>query len=163
MWLWWVLGISVPLMIIVGLVTTVAEGKKSEAAGVGSAVRDGQFEFTVTKVEQGTTSIGDGFWETTAKGEFVLVTVKVTNTGNEKRKYFSGDQKMIDDKGRKFDANTAADEALPHNSGGFAGEDLNPGFSMERVIAFDVPRGTVPVALEAHDSRFSHGTRVALK
>jgi hypothetical protein len=161
-WLWVLLATLGVIAIGILAVGGIAESKPKMAAA-GAGVRDGQFEFTVTKVEQGATTLGEGFWKTDAQGEFVLITVKVTNTGTENRKYFSGDQKMIDDKGRKFDADTSGDEAIPNNSRGFAGEDLNPGFSVERVIVFDVPHGTVPSALEAHDSSLSHGTRVALK
>ncbi|NEW43544.1 DUF4352 domain-containing protein [Nocardia cyriacigeorgica] len=39
--------------------------------------------------------------------------------------------------------------------------DLNPGFTISVEIVFDVPPGTVPAAIEFHDSMFSGGVKVA--
>lgn len=152
------------VLALVGIAgTTTTSPNVGTVKSAGTAVRDGQFEFVVTKIEQGATKLGDGIWKETAQGEFVLVHIKVTNTGKEQRSYYSGSQVLIDDKGREFKPNTGADQALPNNVSGFAGDDLNPGFSLDRILAFDVPKGTVPAAMEFHDSTLSGGVKVAVK
>lgn len=55
----------------------------SAIAPAGPAVRDGHFEFVVTKFEQGTTHLGDRFWNADVKGEFVLVYISVSNIGKK--------------------------------------------------------------------------------
>lgn len=130
------------------------------APPVGSAVRDGQFEFLVTKVEQGAETVGEGFWSEQAKGEFVLIYVDITNIGKEPRRYSSSNQQLFDDRGREFSSSFSADIAL--NDYG-SSEELNPGHQISVVLAFDVPAGTVPAAVEFHDSMFSGGAKVALR
>ncbi len=132
----------------------------SKYAPVGSAVRDGKFEFVVTGVDAPVTTIGaDSFWEATARGEFIVVHVNVTNVGNEARGFFGVNQKLIDDKGREFESNWGAGQALNDDIDG----TLNPGLTVSAAIAFDVPPGTVPAAAELHDSMFSGGAKVALR
>lgn len=125
-------------------------------------MRDGQFEFTVTKVEQGSTEVGSGWSQKTAQGEFVIITVKVTNTGKAQRTFWNDEQVLIDDQDRRFTATPGAHRLFPNN-GDSLGDDLNPGFAIERIILFDVPAGTPSVTLELHDSPFSGGVKVALR
>jgi hypothetical protein len=40
--------------------------------------------------------------------------------------------------------------------------DLNPGFSATITVPFDVPVGTVPDAIELHNSAFSGGVKASL-
>ncbi|MFI6866305.1 DUF4352 domain-containing protein [Nocardia sp. NPDC050406] len=133
---------------------------KDEVAAVGSAVRDGKFEFVVTRIEQGATSVGDGFWQADAKGVFVLVYVDVTNTGDRPQTYFGDNQRLIDDQEREFASNFDANAAL--NNYGFH-DELNPGHKISVVLAFDLPVGTVPASIEFHDSMFSRGVKVAVQ
>ncbi|WP_282783043.1 MULTISPECIES: DUF4352 domain-containing protein [unclassified Nocardia] len=139
---------------------TPAAPPENDVAPAGSAVRDGQFEFVITNVEQGTTRVGGRFWGEEAKGEFVLVSVDISNVGKRAQTYFGSDQVLIDDQNREFEASFSANSAL--NDYG-SHEDLNPGHKVSVVIAFDVPVGVVPVAIEFHDSMFSGGARVALR
>ncbi|MFE5477250.1 DUF4352 domain-containing protein [Nocardia sp. NPDC056541] len=41
--------------------------------------------------------------------------------------------------------------------------DINPGNSIQVVVVFDVPAGTVPTTLELRDSAFSGCAEVALR
>ncbi|SUD48863.1 Telomeric repeat-binding factor 2 [Nocardia otitidiscaviarum] len=139
---------------------TPAAPPKNDVAPAGSAVRDGQFEFVITNVEQGTTRVGGGFWGEEAKGEFVLVSVDISNVGKRAQTYFGSNQVLIDDQNREFEASFSANAAL--NDYG-SHEDLNPGHKVSVVIAFDVPVGVVPVAIEFHGSMFSGGAKVAVR
>ncbi|MBF6180389.1 DUF4352 domain-containing protein [Nocardia otitidiscaviarum] len=123
---------------------------------VGSAVRDGQFEFVVTNVEQSATKVGEGSWSEEAKGESILVSVDITNVGKRAQTYFDDNQVLIDDQDREFEASFSANAAL--NEYGIH-EDLNPGHKVSVVVAFDVPVGAAPVTIEFHDSVFSREPR----
>ncbi|WP_153806545.1 DUF4352 domain-containing protein [Nocardia sp. SYP-A9097] len=137
-----------------------AEKPKSDIAPAGTAVRDGQFEFLVTKVDQGATHVGDGFWSEDAKGEFVLVHVSVSNIGKRPQTYFASNLRLFDDQDRRFEASFEADAAL---NNGPTSEELNPGQQISAVIAFDVPKGLAPVQIQFCDSMFSRGAKVALR
>lgn len=40
--------------------------------------------------------------------------------------------------------------------------DMKPGFKITMKVPFDVPTGTLPAAIELHDSVFTDGARVRL-
>lgn len=130
------------------------------AAPAGSPVRDGKFEFQVLDmVQQETVSdpTGNPFMTTEAQGVFYVLTLSVTNIGNEARGYYGSNQKLIDTSNREYTADSAADMYMNEHIG-----DINPGNSIQVKVAFDVPPGTVPSMLEVHDSMFSGGAKVSL-
>ena len=137
-----------------------AEEKRNTAATVGSEVRDGKFSFLVTGVEEPVTVIGTNeILKEQAQGEFIQMHVDVTNVGSQAQHYFGSNQKLIDDQGREFANNTGAEI----NVNDHLTAEINPGNKVSITLVFDVPRGTVPAAVEFHDSAFSGGVRVALK
>nr|WP_284291292.1 DUF4352 domain-containing protein [Luteimicrobium album] len=75
---------------------------------MGDAVRDGKFEFTVTKVEKGVAKVGDEYLNEKAQGQFVLVHMTVKNIGKEAQTFYDGNQTLRDTDGRKFDADSEA-------------------------------------------------------
>lgn len=136
-----------------------AEG--NDTAPAGSPVRDGKFEFVVTKIEPGLKTVGTNpYLQKQAQGQYVLVHTTVTNIGNVPRSYYGGNQTLIDDQGREFTNDTMAEVNV--NDSSVIGADINPGNKLSVVIAFDVPAGAVPAAIEFHDSAFSGGAKVAL-
>ncbi|MFF2550274.1 DUF4352 domain-containing protein [Nocardia sp. NPDC058058] len=129
-------------------------------AAAGSEVRDGKFAFIVTAVDPAVATLGDNeILRKTAQGEYVVVHVDITNTGDKAQSYFGDNQKLIDDQGKQYSNDTAAELAV--NTSLTA--EINPGNKLSVSIPFDVPKGTVPAAIELHDSAFSGGARVALK
>ncbi|MGW1742049.1 DUF4352 domain-containing protein [Nocardia sp. NPDC001965] len=134
----------------------------SDIAPAGSPVRDGKFEFQVTKVEQGQEAVSwSSLVQREAQGQFVLVQVTVTNIANQAQYYFGQNQKLIDQQGREFENDTLA-EAYVNEPGGHTGE-INPGNKIDVVLVFDVAKDAVPTTIEFHDSAFSGGAQVALK
>ncbi|BBX47744.1 DUF4352 domain-containing protein [Mycobacterium cookii] len=115
-----------------------------------SAARDGQFEFRVLGVDRAKSFGGE-----TAKGEFVVVTLHVENTGSDARSFYGGNQKLVDTAGRQYAADGPA--MFGETSG-----DINPGFSIETHMAYDVVPGTAVQGLICHDSMFSGGARLAV-
>ncbi|MBP2190311.1 DUF4352 domain-containing protein [Nocardia goodfellowii] len=133
---------------------------QSSTAPVGSEVRDGQFAFVVTAVDPPVPTVGAGeFWEKNAQGEYLLVHVTIRNIGNEARNFSGVNQILLDEQGREYTNDTMAELNLNKD----LSADINPGNQVDAIIAFDVPKGSVPTAIEFHDSSFSGGARVALK
>lgn len=130
-----------------------AAAKGDQPAPAGSSVRDGKFEFTVLGVERGATSIDDAFGPEKAKGEFFTVKLRVMNVGDDARNFSATNQKLIIN-GNKYEATSFMDEGWM--------EDINPGLGIETKATFDIPPGTVPTAIECHDSAFSGGALLAL-
>ncbi|MFD7846595.1 DUF4352 domain-containing protein [Nocardia sp. NPDC059764] len=136
------------------------EEKRTTAEPVGTTVRDGKFSFAVTRVDPPITTVGTSeILKRDAQGEFVLVYVDITNVGNQKQSFFGDNQKLIDEHGKEFSNDSGA--ALNVNKDLLS--EINPGNKLSAVLVFDVPKGTVPAAIEFHDSILSGGARVAVK
>lgn len=129
------------------------------AAAVGTPVRDGKFEFTVTSVEAGVARIGGDFG-VDAQGQFLLVNVTVTNIGDEAQYFDGSSQKLTDTAGRTHSSDGSAAIYL-EDSNSFLNQ-INPGNSVEGVIVYDVPADAVPASIELHDSAWSGGVVVTL-
>jgi len=107
-WPWILLG----LIVIIGIVVVTSGNKGSGSntastpssavassapagAGIGTAVRDGKFEFVVQDVGAGVPTVGTDVIGAKAQGKFVLVTVKITNIGEEPQTFFSSNAKAF--------------------------------------------------------------------
>jgi hypothetical protein len=149
-----------------GTGTGNSQAAQGAVPGIGDKVRDGKFEFVVTKVSH-RKSVGDtdfGLGET-AQGTFTVISLRVTNIGSESQTLDDSSQYLFDSTGRKFSADGAADIDL----GGANGQgstwlnDINPGNTVHGKIAFDMPAGDKAIKIELHDSVFSDGVTVRLK
>lgn len=129
--------------------------------GIGVPVRDGKFEFTVEGVQQGVASLGDEFLGTTAQGAFTLVTLKVTNIGDEPQTFLDSNVKGIDSQGREVASDSSAGIYANSEAQGFINE-INPGNSVTAVVVFDLPAGESLTKLEVQDSAFSGGATINL-
>jgi hypothetical protein len=130
------------------------------APGIGTAVRDGKFEFTVTSVETGVATVGDEYLNQQAQGQYVLVHMTVTNIGGEAQMFDGSSQKLTDTAGREHSADTSA--AIYLGDANSFLTDINPGNSVEGTVVFDVPADALPATIELHDSMFSGGVQVTL-
>lgn len=128
--------------------------------GIGAPVRDGKFEFTVLKVKPGVASIGNQYLNKKAQGQYVLVTIKVTNIGDKAQMFAGTNQKLYDAQGRKFDADDSAAMYLGDTNSFL--NDINPGNGVTGIVAYDVPKGVNLAKIELHDSMFSGGVEVTL-
>lgn len=136
--------------------TNPAGSRAAQAAGIGTPVRDGKFEFVVTSVDRSKTAgnPSNEFEQSTAQGEYINAHLSVKNIGNEAQSYFANNQKLIVG-GKKFDPASI----LGINGDG---DSINPGLGITTVVSFDVPPGTAPDSIELHDSAFSGGATVKL-
>jgi len=138
-----------------------AEEPGSDLAGLNTPVRDGKFEFTVTKVKCGVESVGpEGFGET-AQGQFCLISVTVKNIGDEAQTLFDSNQVVFDKDEKKYEADTAAALYANKDSSVFI-EEINPGNEISGILVFDMPKNVKPAVIELHDSAFSGGVQVSL-
>lgn len=128
--------------------------------GVGDAVRDGKFEFTVTKVETGVESVGDEFLSQEAQGQYVLVHMTVENIGDEAQMFDGSNQELTDTEGRTHQSDGSA--AIYLGDANSFLTDINPGNSVEGTVVFDIPADATPASLALHDSFLSGGVDVAL-
>lgn len=130
-------------------------------AQLNEEVRDGTFAFTVTDVDI-TKTIGEGTNQKTSQGTYVVVSVNVKNVGDTAQSFDGGNQKLLDIAGREYAVDGGADYDLNKDVAAGLGADIAPGDQIAVKIAFDLPPGSHPSALELHDSKFSSGTTVQL-
>jgi Domain of unknown function (DUF4352)/Protein of unknown function (DUF2510) len=127
-----------------------------EPASLNSAVSDGKMTFVVSDVSPATHWVGNP----QPRGQWVIATMTVTNTGNEPQSFFAQNQKLTDTNGREYAADTMAAYAM--NQDDAMTIDVNPGFCINVKVPFDVPPGTQLDKIELHDSAFSGGATVKL-
>jgi hypothetical protein len=135
-------------------------------AKIGTPVRDGKFQFTITSVSHAK-SVGDtadGFGDT-AQGKYTILHVTVTNISSQPQTLFDSNQYVYDANGRKYDVSMSADMDLNSVSGSDSVfvNDINPGNTVRGELAFDMPAGLKAVKAELHDSAFSGGVTVNLR
>ncbi|MFC8047788.1 DUF4352 domain-containing protein [Nocardia sp. NPDC057353] len=146
-------SLATPLAIIGGIlllwggIFTVARIATDPEPLPSAEVRDAALAFQVTEVEPPVKSLGPAV----AAGEYRVLTVVVRNPGAEPRSCGGCDQRLVDDRGREYPAAAIPNSAVP------------PGAAVTVKVAFDVPVGTVPAALEVHGSQSSAGAKVALR
>lgn len=140
--------------------SSAASSAPSSAAGIGTPVRDGKFEFVVTEVTHAK-SVG-GEFGSTAQGQYTILRVSVKNIGNQSQTLADSAQYVYDATGRKYSADSTADVYLNGNANVLFSE-INPGNAVSGLIAFDMPTTTQAVKAELHDSLFSGGVTVNLK
>jgi Domain of unknown function (DUF4352) len=137
-----------------------------QVAKIGTPVRDGKFQFTITSVSHAK-SVGDtadGLGDT-AQGKYTILHVTVTNIGSQPQTLDDSSQYVYDASGRKYDASTSVDMDLNSASGSDSVffNDINPGNTVRGELAFDMPAGLKAVKAELHDSAFSGGVTVNLR
>lgn len=132
-------------------------------AGIGTSVRDGKFEFVVNSAPDcSKKTLGNQFVNTEAQGTFCLISVTVTNIGNEAQYMFADNQYAFNASNQKYSADSSA-AIYMDDSSKTLWEEINPGNKVTGYLVYDVPAGTELVSLELHDSAFSGGVKVSLK
>ncbi|MEU4342522.1 protein kinase [Nocardia sp. NPDC023852] len=127
-------------------------------ASVDTPVRDGKFEFVVTKVDADVTRVG---LQTTA-GSFLIVTLAVRNISDEVKWFLPLGQRLFDAQGTPFEHNATA--TMWQNTQQRLGYsfELRPGQSATTQLVFDLPPQVSPDRLELHDFVLSNGVQVHL-
>ena len=139
-----------------------AAAKPKTQAGIGDPVRDGKFEFTVTRFDCSKKTIGSAYLKKKAQGKFCVVTLNVKNIGDEAQMFAGGNQKAYDAAGAEYENDSTAEIYANENAETFL-NDINPGNRVTGKVVFDVPASAVLTTLELHDSFWSGGVKVSLK
>ena len=130
-------------------------------AGLGDPVRDGKFEFVVSRVDCRKSTVSSRLLTTTAKGKFCVVSLSVRNVGDQSRIFSGPAQKAYDAAGAEFGNDALADFYANDNSQTFL-KRIVPGDQVTGKVVFDVPRSTRLAVVELHDSFLSDGVRITL-
>ncbi|GAA4601200.1 hypothetical protein BJY16_003802 [Actinoplanes octamycinicus] len=129
--------------------------------GLGAAVRDGRFEFVVTRVDCSHTTIGVEHLKRTAAGKYCVVSLSVRNVGDG-AKYFVGHaQKAYDAAGTEYGSDELAGVYANRGAEAFL-QKVEPGEKATGKLVFDVPKKVKLTSLRLHDSLLSGGVTVAL-
>jgi Domain of unknown function (DUF4352) len=120
-----------------------------------------RFEFTVTSVKCGATSVGSDLLGQKAQGEYCLVDVTVRNIGDAPQTFDGSSQKAFDAQGAEYSNDGVAEMYANEGNATFL-ENINPGNQVKGRLVFDVPKDTTLTELMLHDSPFSGGVRVNL-
>lgn len=134
---------------------TTNQPATDQGPGVGDKARDGKFEFVVRSVAKDK----DGRIENIkAQGAFWVVTLDVTNVGDDEGQYFGTNQKLTAG-GKTFEYD---DDQVYLGTGPWPlMKNINAGNSIKKVhILFDLPKNVKPEHVELHDSAFSDGVAV---
>ncbi len=139
-------------------VTATGESTASQPAPpppLAGAV-DGPLTFAVTSVDSGTTVTDpeNEFLTKDAQGEFIVVHLTVSNTSGDPAQFLGTSQKLKA-AGQVYSID---DQATFYVGGGFV--DIPPGGQVEVGLAYDVPPGTVPEAVELHADPTSPGVEL---
>jgi hypothetical protein len=137
--------------------TSGGKSTQTESPTASGQATDGGLTFAVTNVETApSVKYQDAPVVKTAQGEFLIVHMTVLNSGAEHTTFLGTLQKL------KAGGSTYSidDEATSYLDGAVA--DLNPGDTKDVAIAFDVPPGTTPDAIELHGDPISSGVDVPL-
>jgi hypothetical protein len=144
--------------------TSTEQGQPAtKVAKLNEAARDGKFEFTVSSVECGKSSVGTNEYLTKqAQGQFCLVNVNVKNIGTEAQTFDSSSQYLFDAAEAKYSADGSA-SIYANPSGSTFLNQINPGNSVSGVLVFDLPKDKTPVSAQLHDSPMSNGVQISLQ
>jgi Domain of unknown function (DUF4352) len=128
---------------------------------IGSAAEDGKFDFGVTGVKRpGKAMPGKNGTTLTAKGEFVVVMVNVTNIGTVGQSLDVRCQYLYNNKGTRYTPSPvilATKDALKFV------QTIEPGQTVKGTdMLFDVAPGTKLGFIELHDTPDTAGVEVAL-
>ncbi len=137
------------------------EGNPAASAKLNQPVRDGKFEFVVTKVECGKSRTGSSEFGQKAQGQFCFASLTVKNIADEPQTLFDSNQYAFNASGQKYKADGSAGMYIQDNE--VLWTEINPGNQVKGTVVFDIPKGQTLTKLELHDSAFSGGVEVSVK
>jgi len=142
--------------------TAAANPFPKPAPAAPGEIRDGTFAFQPNGVVL-TPTVGEGTEKKTAAGTYAVVTVLVTNAGTLPAFFSTAEQKLVDTTGRTYSPDGDADIILNKEANAGLGKFIPPGKQLLFKIAYDLPSGTQPRAIELHESNSSNGVTADLQ
>ena len=129
--------------------------------GLGDPVRDGKFEFVVSRVDCSRSTIGLEHLKRTAAGTYCVVSLSIRNIADRPKFFLGRVQKVADATGTQFGNDELAGLLANRDTQTFL-RKIDPGVKVSGKIVFDVPKGTKLTTVELHDSYLSGGVQVTL-
>lgn len=139
------------------------EEEEKQIASLNEAVRDGKFKFTVKGIDCGKKTVGSGFSQEEAQGQYCLLSLDVENVGDESQFLSASNLYLYDEQDREFSADSMATSAVNNDNTSFFLNEINPGNTISGKVAFDVSQDANIVRTKLHDSAFSGGVEVSLQ
>ncbi|NLT54222.1 MAG: DUF4352 domain-containing protein [Actinomycetales bacterium] len=136
--------------------TALALAVPSAAVRPATTVRDGDVEFTVTRVATRGRRLGD----VTTEGRFLVVDLLVRNRAADPTVVPLGFQVLVDDGGAVHGPSVEATDEV--QAARRIRRPLEPGAEHRRALVFEVQRDRVPAWLELHGRSLSPGIAVDL-
>ncbi|HDR4393046.1 DUF4352 domain-containing protein [Bacillus cereus] len=139
------------------------EAKKEEPKELSKEGESSNVKITVGSVET-LESVGTEHINEKAQGIFKVVELTLTNNQKDAITLSSNSFKLVDNQGREFSTNSAAQIKLNVANGGnskFLLEKLNPGLSQTGKVVFDVPKDVQGLVLKARGGMM--GKEITLK
>ena len=130
---------------------------------IGTAVRDGRFEFVVHSVQCGVGQLGPDNAEQRAEGQFCLVSLTVKNIGDQPHTMTDRAQKGYGTNGSRYGTNSTAGLYANDTNSQVWLKAIHPGAEVTGTIVYDLPRGVELSELELHDSLTSGGVTIDLR
>lgn len=127
-------------------------------AGIGTPVQVDDLQLVVTGIERGQPQIEDSYIRAEAQGEFVIVSVEITNVGDAEMTALASEYELVGADGRRF---AVSDEPWFVDDNLLI-EGVNPGNTWSGVVIFDVPEGQELTSLEVTHGWFEDPVQVAL-
>ncbi|GIE35455.1 hypothetical protein Ait01nite_085000 [Actinoplanes italicus] len=128
----------------------------------GEAVRDGKFEFAVTRVDCSSATVSLKRLKRTADGKFCIVGLTVRNIGDGSKYFLGRAQTAYDTSGATYDSDELAGLYVNGGAEAFL-QKLGPGEKVSGKLVFDVPERVQLDSLELHDSPLSGGVKAPLR
>lgn len=142
-----------------GQAETGPEESAPARAGIGDPVVSGDLQLVVENVDDPVAEIGSEYFNTAAQGEFVVMTIAVTNVGDEP-KFFMDSSLTLLAGGKTFNPDSSAPMYLEDRAILF--DEINPGNTLKGAVVFDLPVGTSLETLEFEGGLFDKAVSVAL-
>lgn len=145
-----------------GELVSEEEADGGESFSIGDEFEVNDWIITITGVADRTATIGDGFLNSQAQGEYLPIELVVSNNGNSADYFFARDFVAVDDQDREF--SYSSDATIYGASEGAVSilDEINPGNSIQGRLFFDVPADTEITALEINAGFLSTPVRVSL-
>ncbi|MGO0576437.1 DUF4352 domain-containing protein [Ornithinimicrobium panacihumi] len=141
-----------------------AEKKAAEEAAaaptIGDTVTIGDFEVTVSGIEDGFDYVGPADWGEAAQGQFVKILLTVKNNGTSAEYFLDSEQKLIDEQDREHSTSSAAYLLDEEN---LWLTEINPGNTATGALLYDIPTDATPVRIHLSSGWFGDTAEVSLE
>lgn len=131
-----------------------------KSPGIGTPVKSGDLQFTVTKVVRDQPQVGQEYLTEKAQGRYTLVYVTVRNVGNDSETLLDSEQKIKDADNKTYETDSMAELSMKNNDVWL--QQINPGNAVDGVLVYDMPVGVKATAIDFSGGLFKDSATVHL-